>query len=176
MGNMILKRGSNLPPYEQLIMLRMIAIENLFRMSLMYLKKNLKALREAMDENLDQLDENVVTKHKKMMNKIIKGMYPKGKGKTGLENFKQLETWLGHDLLVNVIASYGKAGGGDEIRFRVFEKNRPEKEWKAFEASEAANGRHKPSREAKYTEPEYKDATNTKAKSRNKRLRGKCYS
>ena len=68
MGNMILKRGSNLPPYEQLIMLRMIAIENLFRMSLMYLKKNLKALQEAMKKNINK-------KKKSFMIKVVREKY-----------------------------------------------------------------------------------------------------
>lgn len=175
---MILKKGSKNPNLEFLVMLRMIAIENVFRMSLMYMKKNYKALKEGMVENRDKLDSKVVKKHRKMMDTILRGMYPKER--YALNNFEQLEKWLGHDLLVNTLAADGKTGGGATVRFRVFEKNIDKKKWKTFEETELAEGRSKPDLNAQYneTQPERKPTTTMQAKSRTKRhnIRGEQYS
>jgi hypothetical protein len=65
------------------------------------------------------------------MNSIAKGMYPKGK--KPLNNFKQLELWLGHNLLVNTLAAEGKIGGIGDGRHRVFDRNIVNKDWKLFE-------------------------------------------
>ena len=155
---MILKKGSKNPNEEFVVMLRMIATEILFRMSLMYLKKNFKALKEGMVENRDKLDAKVVKRHEKKMDTIIKGMYPTDK--YALNNFEQLEKWLGHDLLVNTLAADGKTGGGDQVRFRVFDKNIVTAEWKKFEETELNEGRSKPDPNAEYNEIQQKKKTN----------------
>jgi hypothetical protein len=161
---MVLKKGSSYPKEEHVVMVRMIAIENIFRMSLMYLKKNIKALRAGMDDNPNQLDQEIVEKHRKTMNNIVRGMYPQGKNQ--LENFKQLELWLGHDLLVNGLAALGKTGGKHETRFRVFIKNIPEKDWKIYQQSEIDAGRDVPKRKVHYDDPPEKQNKKTAASMR----------
>jgi hypothetical protein len=169
---MILKKGSSYPKDEHVVMVRMIAIENILRMSLMYLKKNVKVLRDGMNRNPDKLDQKVVAKHRKTMDSILRGMYPKER--IALNNFRQLESWLGHDLLVNALAIDGKTGGVGEGRYRVFEKNIKNKIWKIFETSEVNAGRDKPNRLAKYNDqpkPKIKNRTPKRASPRTKRTK-----
>ena len=181
------KKGSANPGEVAMKMLHMIAIENLFRMSLTYLKKNQKKLREGMKENRDQLDSKVVKRHESMMNKIVAGMYPKGK--IALANFKQLEIWLGHDLLLNGLAELGKTGGKDKPRFQYFVKDvQKDPQWDTFVQEEIAAGRNKPDKDASYKdepkateeedeEDEEEETTSMQVKSRSERhkIRGELY-
>ena len=182
---MMFKKGSANPGEGIMIMLHMVAIENLFRMSLIYLKKNQKELREGMEENRDQLDAKVVKRHGAMMDRIINGMYPKGK--MALDNFKQLETWLRHDLLLNALAAMGKTGGSDQVRHRVFVKDvHKDTKWRTFEQAEISEERNKPNPDATYKdrpkvteeEEEEEETTSMQAKSRTERheIRGELYS
>ena len=106
-ANMILKKGSSTPSKDTLIMLRMIAIGNFFRISLMYLKKNLEELQEAMEKNPYDVHREHVKVHKAQMKDIIDGFYPpddpaetqKSDSEIEFKKYESLEDWLGHDLI-----------------------------------------------------------------------------
>ena len=88
-------------------MLRMIAIGNFFRISLMYLKKNLEELQEAMEKNPYDVHPEHVNVHKDQMKDIIDGFYPpddpaetqKSDSEIEFKKYESLEDWLGHDLI-----------------------------------------------------------------------------
>ena len=156
-ANMILKKGSSSPSKATMIMLRMIAIENLFRMSVIYLKNNEKELREKMKINPRGSEDAIIQLHRDRMDDILGGFYPPDNDderkafsdeQITERKFGTLEGWVGHDLFVNALAAGGKAGGTSS--YKVFESNVDPDEWKDFENSEIAEGREKPDLHAQY--------------------------
>ena len=73
--NMIFKKGSSSPSKRTMIMLKMIAIENIFQMSLMYLNKNADELRSTMRSCANNGEESAKV-HEDHMENILAGFIP----------------------------------------------------------------------------------------------------
>ncbi len=73
--NMIFKKGSSSPSKRTMIMLKMIAIENIFRMSLMYLNINKDELRSTMRICAKNGEESAKL-HEDHMENILAGFIP----------------------------------------------------------------------------------------------------
>ena len=160
--NSILKKTSATPSEEAVIMLRMVAIEVLFRMSMAYLVKNQQELRKGMRENPEGLRSEDVNMHDMKMTNILSGMHPRNE-QNDFAGFVILEKWLGHDLLVNAIMIEAKKGSG-RSGDHVFDYQLCEGEWDDFVQSEYLRNGTIPNREQTYNL-----TTNTRKKGKAKK-------
>ena len=154
---MIFKKGSSTPSKATMIMLRMIAIGNLFRMSVVYLKNNKSLLREGMDSNPKHLHEETVEIHRLNMKDVLEGSYPpsdelelatKTPVEIELRKFGTLERWLGHDLFSNAIMKEAKPQG--KYPMQIFEETLEKDDWKDFQREESILGHTKPHKSDQY--------------------------
>ena len=135
--NMIFKKGSSNPSKRTMIMLKMIAIENIFRMSLMYLNINKDELRSTMRICAENGEESAKL-HEAHMENILAGFIPPtedyeeeySEDRIEERKFGTLERWVGHDILVNAVLAAGKGSGKNA--HQVFETDVQPDEWKAF--------------------------------------------
>jgi hypothetical protein len=154
--NMIFKKGSSSPSKRTMIMLKMIAIENILRMSLMYLNKNANELRSIMRICAKNGEESSKF-HEDHMENILAGFIPPTEdhekefySEDQIEEMKfaSLEKWVGHDILVNAIVAAGKGSGKNA--HQVFETDVQPDEWKTFKRSEKQQNEPTPNRNAEY--------------------------
>ena len=153
--NMIFKKGSSSPSKRTMIMLKMIAIENIFQMSLMYLNKNADELRSTMRSCANNGEESAKV-HEAHMENILAGFIPPtedyeeeySEDQIEERKFGTLERWVGHDILVNAVLAAGKGSGKNA--HQVFETDVQPDEWKAFKQSEKQQNRPPPNRNAEY--------------------------
>jgi hypothetical protein len=115
-------------------MLRLVASEVMFRLSMMLLKTNKSLIFLKMDQNKD-LSPETVKRHRDKMESLLSQMYPKSSSKyTDKQSFQKFERIVGHDLFVKAIMTISKA----KTRFA---KDIPEVQWDKFVRDEKIEGR-----------------------------------
>jgi hypothetical protein len=115
-------------------MLRLVASEVMFRLSMMLLKTNKSLIFLKMDQNKD-LSTETVKRHRDQMESLLSQMYPKSSSKyTDKQSFQKFERIVGHDLFVKAIMTISKA----KTRFA---KDIPEVQWDKFVKDEKIEGR-----------------------------------
>ena len=145
MVNKVFRKGSQFPTSGAVQAMRLVSREMLFRLSMTFLHRNREVLRRKMIENSPQLDESVIENYSTKVTELLRGMYPPA-GHTPKNQFFQLEKWVGHDNLVDVIMTYSKKRTG----LLVFADNIPEAQWDKFVAAEEKKGKATPMADARF--------------------------
>jgi hypothetical protein len=142
-SNSVLRKSSQKPTHQVLKLLRFIAVEVLFRLSMMFLTTNSEQLYRQMAANPQEIDEKYVGRHKMKMANLLK-LYPQANvGSPALdstEQFRQFEKWIGHDLLVSSTMALGKY-----TKMKLFATGIPRQQWAEFGNEEEKHERPRPS-------------------------------
>ena len=93
-------------------MLQMVSMGVLFRVSMMFLKRNKQELYKEMDEIVSS---ETAKFHKFKVQKLLYGMSCKTEGSNETDQFRFLERHLGHDLLVTSIIFLSKSRAGNKM-------------------------------------------------------------
>ncbi len=149
--NIVLKRNSQKPNPSTLKMLRYVAVEVLFRLSMMFLRTNETAL-------LDLVGGDLKDEHKRKIEGLLQTMYPPPSQATEKEEFKHFEQWLGHDLFVTSIMISSKTARNKP----QFSQAIPELQWKEFSSDEKKKGREPPNLRSLLCATTYKSDTETR--------------
>lgn len=141
--NIIFRRNSQRPNPDILRMLRCVAREVLFRLSMMFLKQNHIRFSEKMEENINRIDPTLVACHKEKIDNLLKSFLPATQHYSK-DGFKTMEKCVGHDLLVQAIMVSAK-----NSRYKnLFAKTIPPLQWEKFENDKSAISRRVPERDA----------------------------
>jgi hypothetical protein len=97
--NIVLKRNSQKPNPFTLKILQYVAVEVLFRLSMMFLRTNETALLEGNETTGLDVDGE----QRRKIERLLVRMAPPTSQSTYKQEFKHLEQWLGHDLFVTSI-------------------------------------------------------------------------
>jgi hypothetical protein len=158
--NTVLKKNFQKPNHDVFRMLRVVASEVLFRMSIMFLKTNEPIFLEKMT-NVSPSD--TVNAHRSQVQFLLKYLYPvsnsKGHVFTHSEAFEKCELILGHDLFVKSIMAMSKTGKNKS----EFAKGIPEVQWDEFVKNEEYKHRSPPSVNSYFMATPYKHSETTKA-------------
>jgi hypothetical protein len=138
--NIVFKRNSQKPNPVILDMLHYGSLEVLFRLSMMFLKRNKDLILEGIKANTKGGDEGNLKRHQTKIDYLMKKFYPKDSNP--LKEFAELERWVGHDLLVTAIMTGAKTSGNKNL----FAKGIPDIQWEEFKATEVAKKSEKPDR------------------------------
>ena len=144
LANSLFRRNSQKPNPNCLKWIRLLSIEVLFRVSMMFLKTNETKLKSQMAVQATKDGGDIVKVHSRKMEKLLTGMYPNKEGAKPKMLFEKSESWLGHDLLVKAIHTLSKSS----TKCTVFAKKIPMVQWESFESEEEKKGRPKPNRES----------------------------
>ena len=141
-----------LPPRVPLRMLRFVATEVMFRITMMFLKINAQELRDNIQANVQEFSDEIVTSHQSKILFLLEHMYPSIENDLAGE-FKQLEQQVGHNLFVKAIMAISKTG----VNKITFAKGIPPLQWNKFVCEEQAVNHPAPMRESVFLPPAYKD-------------------
>ncbi len=151
--NVVLKQNYQKPNPSTLKMLRYVAVEVLFRLSMMFLKKNETALLDS----IETVGGDLKDEHKRKIEKLLHTMYPPPSQVTQKQEFKRFEQWLGHNLFVTSIMISSKT-----VRNKPqFSKAIPELQWKEFVSEQVEMGHEPPNLHSLLYATTYKAETET---------------
>jgi hypothetical protein len=97
--NIVLKQNSQKPNPSTLKIVRYVAVEVLFRLSMMVLRTNETALLERIETTGLDVDGD----HRRKIQRLLVRMAPPPSQSASKQEFEHLEQWLGHDLFVTSI-------------------------------------------------------------------------
>jgi hypothetical protein len=136
----VLKKNSQKANPMTLEMLRLVAIEALYHMRMMFLQTNKFALLSQLQKNPSKFDLKLVKIHKTKIESLLgDSCSPNAAGFGPKQDFETMEYWVGHDLFVKAIAFYTKNAKNK----MVFSKQIPKRQWAEFETEEMAQNRPK---------------------------------
>jgi hypothetical protein len=135
-------------------MLRYVAVEVLFRLSMMFLKKNETTLLD----RIENVGGDLKDEHKRKIEGLLQTMYPPPSQATEKEEFKHFEQWLGHDLFVTSIMISSKTARNKP----QFSQAIPKLQWKEFSSDEKKKGREPPNLRSLLCATTYKSDTETR--------------
>ncbi len=147
--NIVLKRNSQKPNPSTLKTLRYVAVEVLFRLSMMFLRTNETALLERIKTT--GLDVN--GDHRKKIGRLLVRMAPSVQS-TSKQEFEHLEQWLGHDLFVTSIMFSSKTARNKP----QFSKVIPQLQWTEFVSEQVKMGYEPPNLDSFLYPTTYRDA------------------
>jgi hypothetical protein len=98
--NVVRKNNSQKANPMTLKMLRLVAIEGLYHMSMVSLQRNKAVLLSQMKKNPSKLDPKIVKIHKTKIESLIGDNWSPNEGLGPEQDFKHTEHWVGHDLFV----------------------------------------------------------------------------
>jgi hypothetical protein len=146
--NIVLKRNSQKPNPSTLKMLRYVAVEVLFRLSMMFLKTNETVLLET-SRRYGISDEHSV----KMERLLLLMIPPPSEPSSHKQEFKHLELWLGHDMFVTSIMHSSKTAKNKPQYSKVI----PKLQWTEFTAEQFSMGRVVPNLDSFLYAPTYRE-------------------
>ena len=146
--NIVLKRNSQKPNPSTLKMLRYVAVEVLFRLSMMFLKTNQTVLLETSRRY------GICDEHPAKMERLLLCMIPPpSEPSTHKQEFKHFELWLGHDMFVSSIMLSSKTAKNKPQYSKVI----PKLQWTEFQARQASMGRVVPNPDSFLYAPTYRE-------------------
>jgi hypothetical protein len=137
--NIVLKRNSQKPNPSTLKILRYVAVEVLFRLSMMFLRTNETALLE----RIETTGLDVDGEHRRKIERLLVRMAPSPSQSfqsTSKQEFKHLEQWVGHNLFVTSIMFSSKTARNKP----QFSKVIPQLQWTEFVSEQVKMGHEPP--------------------------------
>jgi hypothetical protein len=148
--NIVLKRNSPKPNPSTLKILRYVAVEVIFRLSMMFLRTNETALLERIETTGIDVDGE----HRRKIERLLVRMAPPPSQSTSKQEFEHLEQWLGHDLFVTSIMFSSKT-----IKTKPqFSKVIPQLQWTEFVSEQGKMGYEPPNLDSFLYPTTYRDA------------------